>query len=185
MILIKPFQYAPLEHETEKASNSYLMSLIALMAGMPLPVINMLATLFFFIGNRRGTLFVRWHCTQALFSQLSVVFINGFAVWWTISIIFGSNVLSNIYIAYIITAVMFNITEFIMTIYSAIKVRKGIHVEWWFYGVLTNCIYKLPVDAIPAQPAQPAQPVQPAQSAQSAPLAPVEVKEPESYNTIK
>lgn len=176
MISIKSFPYTPLDHETEKASNGYLMSLIALMAGMPLPVINMLATLFFFIGNRKGTLFVRWHCTQALFSQLSVVFINGFAVWWTISVIFGSSVLSNIYIAYIITAVMFNITEFVMTIYSAIKVRKGIHVEWWFYGALTNSVYKLPVDAVPAQPAKTAQHLQPAQSG---PVAPIEVQEPE------
>ena len=43
------FAYKPSEHETEKASNSYLMSLVAVVAGLPLPIINLLATFFFFI----------------------------------------------------------------------------------------------------------------------------------------
>jgi len=60
------FEYQPSEHEAEKASNSYLMSLIALIAGMPLPIINLIASVIFFVGNRKGTYFVRWHCTQAL-----------------------------------------------------------------------------------------------------------------------
>ena len=41
------FAYEPSEHEAEKASNSYLMSLIAIIAGLPLPIINLLATLIF------------------------------------------------------------------------------------------------------------------------------------------
>ena len=43
------FAYKPTEHETEKASNSYLMSLVAVVAGLPLPIINLLATFFFFL----------------------------------------------------------------------------------------------------------------------------------------
>ena len=45
------FIYEPGEHESEKASNSYLMSLIALIAGLPLPIINLIATLIFYLGN--------------------------------------------------------------------------------------------------------------------------------------
>lgn len=142
MILTKSFAYKPGDHENEKASNSYLMSLIALIAGLPLPIINLFATLFFYIGNRKGTYFVRWHCTQALLSQFSVLFMNSVGFWWTISVIFSSEVISNEYIAYIITILLFNITEFIATIYTAINTRKGIHVEWWFYGSLTNLICK-------------------------------------------
>ena len=36
--------YKPAEHELEAASNSYLMSLLAVMAGLPFPIINLLAT---------------------------------------------------------------------------------------------------------------------------------------------
>ena len=111
MIDIKKFTYEPGEHEAEKASNSYLMSLIALIAGLPLPIINLLATLIFYLGNRKGTYFVRWHSTQALLSQFSLLFINSFGFWWTISVIFGPETISNNYIAYILPAILFNILD--------------------------------------------------------------------------
>ncbi|MFD1630514.1 DUF4870 domain-containing protein [Pseudopedobacter beijingensis] len=138
----KTFEYVPGEHETEKASNSYLMSMVALIAGLPLPIINLFATLVFYLGNRKGSYFVRWHCTQALLSQVSILFINSFGFWWTISILFGDKNISNDYIAYILSVVLFNIVEFIATIYSAVQTRKGNHVSWWFYGGLTDLICK-------------------------------------------
>lgn len=142
MIQKTTFIYKPGEHETEKASNSYLMSLIAFIVGLPLPIINLLATFFFYISNRKGTYFVRWHCMQALLSQFSILFVNSFGFWWTISIIFYSETVTNHYLAYIITAIIFNLSEFIATIYTAIQTRKGIHVQWWFYGSLTHLICK-------------------------------------------
>jgi cell shape-determining protein MreD len=142
MIKITKFTYEPGEHELEKASNSYLMSLIALIAGLPLPIINLIATLIFYLGNKKGTYFVRWHCTQALLSQFSMLFVNSFGFWWTVSIIFTSESITNNYIAYIFAAIIFNLTEFIATIYTAVQTRKGLHIEWWFYGGLTNLICK-------------------------------------------
>lgn len=136
------FEYVPGEHEAEKASNSYLMSLIAVIAGLPLPIINLIATLIFYLGNRNGTYFVRWHCTQALLSQFSLLFMNSFGFWWTVSIVFGDETVSNPYIAYMITVFLFNVVEFIATIYTAIATRKGQHVSWWLYGDLTNLICK-------------------------------------------
>lgn len=136
----KTFIYKPGEHEAEKASNSYLMSLIALIAGMPLPIINLLATFGFYIANRKSTFFVRWHCTQALISQASLLLINSFGFWWTISIIFSEESFSNQYFSYILSALIFNIVEFIVTIRSAILTRRGEHVHWFFYGGLTDLI---------------------------------------------
>jgi hypothetical protein len=130
--------YQPSDHEAEKASNSYLMSLIAIIAGLPLPIINLLATGIFFLGNRKGTYFVRWHCTQALLSQASLLFINSYGFWWTISVLFTETEASNDYIAYLLAALLFNIVEFFATIYTAVQVRKGIHVEWLFYSDLTS-----------------------------------------------
>ncbi len=140
MISTTPFIYPPADSESEKASNSYLMSLVALMAGLPLPIINLVATFIFYAGNRNGTYFVRWHCTQALLSQISLLLINSFAFWWTISVIFRDGLVTNEFIAYIIAVLLFNLAEFIATIYSAVSTRKGIHVQWWFYGSLTNLI---------------------------------------------
>ena len=134
--------YTPSEEEAQKASNSYLMSLIAFIGGLPLPIINLLATLVFYLGNRKARGFVKWHCTQALLSQLIALPFNSACFWWTVSIIFTDEKISSNYIAYAITIVAFNIAEFIATMHTAIAVNKGRHVEWWFVGGLTNLIVK-------------------------------------------
>ena len=136
------FPYQPGEHEAESASNSYLMSLVAVVAGLPLPIVNLLATFFFFIANRKKTFFVRWHCTQALLSQLSLFCMNTVGFWWTVSIMFFDQSVTNNYIGYMIVIFFFNVAEFIATIYTAVKTRNGKHVEWFFYGDLTNMICK-------------------------------------------
>jgi uncharacterized membrane protein len=138
MIRNLAFDYQPGEHEAEKASNSYLMSLVAVLGGLPLPIINLIATFFFFAANQNGTRFVRWHCVQALYSQVILMIVNGIGFWWTVSIVFSDKVISNEFIAYIIVVVLYNLVEFIATIYSAIQTRAGHHVEWWFFGDLTN-----------------------------------------------
>lgn len=142
MITTGEFSYKVDESEGERASNSYLMSLVAIVAGLPLPIINLLATFIFYLANQKSTPFVRWHCTQALFSQLSLVIINSIGFWWTISIIMGDKFISNDYIGYMIVVVTFNLGEFIATIYTAIQTRKGIHVKWWLYGDFSDAMVK-------------------------------------------
>lgn len=136
------FAYNPGDHEREKASNSYLMSLIAVMVGLPLPIVNLAATFIFYLGNRKGTYFVRWHCTQALLGQFSLLFINVAGFTWTLRILFSDLEISNQWIAYMITLVLFNLTEFVATLVAAIQVRKGKHVQWWIFAPLTNFICK-------------------------------------------
>jgi hypothetical protein len=132
------FSYAPNEYECEKASNSYLMSLIAMMVGLPLPIVNLLASALFYLGNKNGTYFVRWHCMQMLLTQGITFFMNAAGVYWTLSIVFGNRTVTNPYIAYILVLVLFNLIEFVATIYTAINTRKGNHVVWWFFGPLTD-----------------------------------------------
>jgi uncharacterized Tic20 family protein len=136
------FPYSPGEHEAERASNSYLMSLIAVMSGLPLPIINLLASLIFFLGNRKGSYFIRWHCTQALLSQLSLLAINSTAFWWIVGILTAKEDISSTFIAYLLTALLFNLAEFVSTVYAAIQTRKGKHVSFWFFGPLTQLLVK-------------------------------------------
>lgn len=140
MTEIKPFAFRPSDYESEKASNSYLMSLIAIIVGLPLPVINLIATFIFYLGNRKSGYFVKWHCTQALLSQLTIVAMNSAGFYWTLHIIFGKGTVTDNYIGYIITILLLNVTEFIMTIYAAVKTRHGHHIELWFWGPITNLI---------------------------------------------
>lgn len=140
MQTLTPFPYTPDEYESEKASNGYLMSLIAVMAGLPLPIVNLIATAGFYLSNRKGTYFVRWHCMQALLAQGFTLVMNAAGVYWTLAIIFGNPGITNSYIAYILTVVLFNFVEFVATIYAATRTRRGQHVVWWLVGPMADAI---------------------------------------------
>jgi uncharacterized Tic20 family protein len=142
MIASKKFNYKPTDSELERASNSYLMSLVAVLGGLPLPIMNLLASVLFYLGNRKSTPFVKWHCTQALFAQLGMFFFNTVGFWWTISILFNEGKATNYYVAYMITIVVFNLVEFISTLYLATQTRKGNHMEMYFFSDVTNLICK-------------------------------------------
>src|SRR4030095_11024145 len=102
------FTYAPDDFESEKASNGYLMSVVAVIVGLPLPIINLIATTIFYLSHRKSTFFVRWHCTQTLLSQISLVAMNSVGVYWIVSVLFRDEIVTNTYIAYIITILLFN-----------------------------------------------------------------------------
>jgi hypothetical protein len=52
---------------------------------------------FFYLGNRKSTSFVKWHCTQALVSQLGLFFFNSAGFWWTVSVLFYDETATNYY----------------------------------------------------------------------------------------
>jgi hypothetical protein len=79
---------------------------------------------------------------QALLSQFFLLPFNSVGFWWTVSIIFTPETITSSYIAYILTIFIFNLAEFIGTVYTAIETRKGKHIEWWVIGGLTNLICK-------------------------------------------
>lgn len=153
MLTHPPFAYTPSESERESASNSYLMSLIAIMAGIPLPVMNLLATGIFYLGNRKSGYFTRWHCTQAMLSQITMFVVNITSVSWVLAILFGPANFSNAFVAWLIVALLVNLTEFALTIYTAIVTRKGVHVSWWFWGTLTDLVCKPLADKTARTPA--------------------------------
>lgn len=133
------------EDEREYASNSYLMSLFALFVGLPLPIFNLMATVIFYLGKRRSTPFVKWHCMQALISQLFIFFFNTVAFWWTITYLFfperfDSDYSFNSYFSYILLVLFINGIEIVSTIYTAVQTRKGIHVRWFLFADLTDQI---------------------------------------------
>lgn len=142
MIKITHFIYAPNSSECEKASASYLMSLVTIFIGMPLPIINLIASLLFYLLNKKSTHFVRWHCTQVFISQLFLFGINSIGFSWTLSCLLGIVSFSNLYFSYLISLLIFNLIEIVSSIVSAIQTRKGMHVEWWAFNDVTNFLCK-------------------------------------------
>ena len=77
------------------------MSVVTVIVGMPLPIINLITTLVFLFANKSRGYFVRWHCMQALMTQVLLFFMNMAGVIWTLILIFSANSqFSNTYAAY-------------------------------------------------------------------------------------
>lgn len=147
MIWVKPFGNQPKESESEKASLGYLISILSLIVGAPLPIITLFASLGIFFGYRNSTFFVKWHVTQALLIQLFAFCINSIGFVWVILLFFTELPFSNAFVAFILMMFIVNIIILIGTVYSASKLRKGIHVEWLLFGPITNAIYHKPTES--------------------------------------
>lgn len=142
-------------YEAEQAANAYLMSVVAVIAGLPLPIINVLASLLFFAAKRKSPYAVRWHSLQSLLGQVIVMPFNSLAFWWTFRIFFshldmldhnlhiGKEFLtfaSPAYWAYMCFALLLNIFEFIAVIATAVAVRKGKNIRWFGIAAITDVL---------------------------------------------
>ena len=140
MIQSTEYHYTPHPEERERAINSYIMSLVVIMVGMPLPIINLIASAIYYLGNMKASSFVKWHCVQVMVTQLFLFVINSIGFAWLMFIIFGSWEFSNYFFAYILVLLAFNISELVGTIVSVFEIKKGKHPRWWLFADLTDLI---------------------------------------------
>ena len=128
------------DDEAESASNAYLLSLVLLVGGAPLPILNLLASVIFYFGARRSSPFVRWHCTQALVGQLLLIPVNSTFLWMTLGLLFGHRELDDFYVGWGLVMLALNAAELIASIYAAIKVRQGVDVRWWSIAPIVDAL---------------------------------------------
>lgn len=143
--------------EYEQASNSYLMSVVSVMAGTFIPIVNLIAAVIFYLSSRKGSYFVRWHAIQSALGQTVLVPFNMLAFAWTFRILFtdfppedmqhqesffAGNMLgaSSLYWLFMAFVILLNIIEFFVTVFAAINVRKGKDVRWWILANLTDSL---------------------------------------------
>ena len=129
------------ERERTEASNAYLMTLMTVMIGLPFPIINLVACVAMFIMARSKSPFVKFHFFQAMISQLVIVVMNSVGIYWTISIIWGDNHLSSLYLGYVATALIFNILDYVYDIIAAIRARRGELYSFAFFGTLAYLMF--------------------------------------------
>ena len=110
----------PYEDEKERASNCYVMSLVAVMVGLPMPM----------------------NAIQALVSQVPLFIMNNILFWWTVRVLFCYTDLSSAFIAYFITVNLYNVYDFVETVRSAVHTRKGKTHRWYLYSTITDKICK-------------------------------------------
>jgi uncharacterized membrane protein len=123
------------EREKEDAMGAYLMMFAAVAIGLPLPVINLIASIIYFFVNRKKSRFIHFHSLQALLSQIPTTVINWVAVIWGITIFINDDwQATNEFWAYLIFAGLATLFYFIINIVAAYKARQGKMYYMLFFG---------------------------------------------------
>lgn len=120
--------------ERDDAMGGYLMMFAALAIGLPLPIINLLATVIYYFVNRRISRFVHFHTLQSLLSQIPTSLLNSGLVFWTIRNLFGHNNFSDAYFGYLLAVVVANLVYFIISIVAAVRAYNGRMFYMLFFG---------------------------------------------------
>ena len=126
------------QREKEDAMGGYLMMFAALGAGLPLPIINLLAAVIYYYINKKSGRFVRFHTHQALISQIPTTLMNAIAIFWGLRIIFTDEwSLTSIYKGYLVAALIANLLYFIFGIVGAVKANSGKMYYLLFFGKIS------------------------------------------------
>jgi uncharacterized membrane protein len=123
------------EREKEDAMGAYLMMFAAIGAGLPLPIVNLLAGIIYFSVNAKKSRFIRFHCHQALISQAPTALLNAGLLFWAVRIfLLESMEMNKFFIGYALTVALFNLAYFVFGIKGAVKARKGQMYYMTFFG---------------------------------------------------
>lgn len=121
--------------EKEDAMGAYLMMFAAIGAGLPLPIINLIASVIYYFVQKRNSRFVRFHSLQSLWSQIPTTLINAGAMYWTLQIFLFDNLkITDMYYGYLIMLVILNLAYFAFSIVGAVKARNGKMYYFLFFG---------------------------------------------------
>lgn len=123
--------------EKEDAMGAYLMMFAALGAGLPLPVINLIAAIVYYYVNKSKSLFVQFHSMQSLLSQIPTTLLNAGAVFWAVRIVFFDFVFTDVFKGYLWMVGIANLVYIIFSIVGAVKARKGHMYYFIFFGPLS------------------------------------------------
>lgn len=138
---LKEYYPVPQPHEiskTEKedAMGAYLMMFAALGAGLPLPLINLIASVVYYFINRHKSRFVRFHLLQSLWSQLPVTILNGVLVFWAIKNFYFGYAFSRLFMGFLLSAILANLVYIGFSLYAAARARQGGMYYFIFFGRL-------------------------------------------------
>ena len=133
--------------DREDAMGAYLMMFGALAAGLPLPIINLIAAIIYYVVNAKKSRFIKFHALQSLLSQAPTTLMNAGLLYWTLHAIFnhgfGKDVIidgfpemDQLYWGYLWTVVAANLLYVIYSIVGAVKARKGQFYYFVFFGKL-------------------------------------------------
>ena len=115
------------ERQKEDAMGAYLMMFASLALGLPIPLLNLIASVIYFFVNRKNGDFVAFHALQALLSHVPVVLLNAGVIGWLIGILvtpphdaFGPG-----FFFFLFFVVLVNLAWIVWSIVALVHARKG------------------------------------------------------------
>jgi len=121
--------------EKDDAMGGYLMMFAALAVGLPLPIINLIASIVYYYTNKTNSRFVRFHTYQAMISQLPLTLLNAICVAWALRIFVATSwYITPEFTGYAMMLAVANLVYIIFGIISAIKASKGRMYYYWIFG---------------------------------------------------
>lgn len=130
--------------EREDAMGAYFMMFASLAAGLPLPIINLIAAIIYYHINKHKSRFVRFHSLQSLLSQLPVSLLNAGLVIWAITLYKQDFNVDYSFLIYLSIVVLANLVYLGFSIVAAIEARKGRMYYFFFLGRFSyDIVYKV------------------------------------------
>lgn len=113
------------EREKEDAMAAYLMMFASLAIGLPIPLFNLIASVIYFLVNRKSSLFVAFHALQALLTHVPVVLLNAGVIGWLIGILVTEGSFAPGFFWYLFFTILANLAYITWSIIALIHARKG------------------------------------------------------------
>jgi uncharacterized membrane protein len=104
---------------------AYLMMFASLAIGLPIPLVNLIASVIYFLVNRKSSPFVAFHALQALLTHVPVVLLNAGLVGWLVGILVSQAGFYAAFFWYMLFTILINLAYIVWSIVALIHAHKG------------------------------------------------------------
>jgi uncharacterized membrane protein len=126
----------PTVQQSEDAMGAYLMMFATLAMGLPLPILNLVASIIYAAIHRNKSDFVRFHVLQSLYSQIALSGLNAYAVFTVVGALFFDRSFEPHWLGWLLALVGLNLMYIAFSIVAAVKARKGEMYKFILFGDL-------------------------------------------------
>ena len=126
------------QREKDDAMASYLMMFASWAVGLPLPLINLIASIIYYMVNRKNSKFVAFHSLQSLLSQIPVSILNAGVVGWGIGLLIMKETEATIwpFLGYVFFTAAVNVLYIVLSIVALVQANKGRFYYMPYFGRL-------------------------------------------------
>jgi uncharacterized membrane protein len=126
------------QREKDDAMASYLMMFASWAVGLPLPLVNLIASGVYYTVNRKTSKYVAFHALQSLLSQVPVSVLNAGAVGWLVGRLVAGSAAGTWwpFLGYVFFTAAVNVAYLVYSIVALVHANKGRFFYLPFFGRL-------------------------------------------------